>query len=267
MSSEPLTRSDLWVGVPNEADYDAAYAAVAATERGRWFLTEYAARNGCTAADRRMEQDPARAPDISAAVDRLADIAFELRERAADAALCDALEAAVREISVAYSPPAGVPEPEIDCCAGAAAAPAALEPSFVPPSAKSEAFSQAPDISSVADVTARDFEAADKAPSSDRMETSRRSIIPAPDFVFQPPQRQTNGHDAGGTEQTHALLPRLEPADPHDDPAELFEPAQDVLRMDSMPTNDSASSHAAPSPTSSRTFSVPPRRPASCPAP
>ena len=40
-------------------------------------------------------------PDVSAAAERLADIAFELRERGADAALCDALDAAVREICTA----------------------------------------------------------------------------------------------------------------------------------------------------------------------
>ena len=42
-----------------------------------------------------------RLPDISAAAERLADIAFGLRERGADGTLCDALDAAVREICAA----------------------------------------------------------------------------------------------------------------------------------------------------------------------
>ena len=42
-----------------------------------------------------------RLPDISAAAERLADIAFGLRGRGADGTLCDALDAAVREICAA----------------------------------------------------------------------------------------------------------------------------------------------------------------------
>src|SRR5271155_3164727 len=45
MSSDPLARSKIWTGAPNEAEYSAVYAAVMATERGRWFLTEFASRN------------------------------------------------------------------------------------------------------------------------------------------------------------------------------------------------------------------------------
>jgi len=45
MSSDPLARPDIWTGAPNEAEYDAVYAAVTATERGRWFLSEFANRN------------------------------------------------------------------------------------------------------------------------------------------------------------------------------------------------------------------------------
>jgi hypothetical protein len=45
MSNEPLALSDIWTGPPNEAEYDAVCAALMATERGRWFLTEYARRH------------------------------------------------------------------------------------------------------------------------------------------------------------------------------------------------------------------------------
>ncbi len=114
MSSESLARSHIWAGPPNEAEYDDVCAAVMATERGRWFLTEYASRNRNTdthavlGALARVEaalrngqttQAPAQAVDIAAAAERIQDIAFMLRERPADAALCDALDAAVREIA------------------------------------------------------------------------------------------------------------------------------------------------------------------------
>ncbi len=45
MSSDPLAQADIWAGAPNDTDYEAVYAAVTATERGRWFLAEYASRN------------------------------------------------------------------------------------------------------------------------------------------------------------------------------------------------------------------------------
>src|ERR1700733_10457467 len=45
MSSDPLAQADIWTGAPNDTEYDAVYAAVTATERGRWFLTQYANRN------------------------------------------------------------------------------------------------------------------------------------------------------------------------------------------------------------------------------
>src|SRR3984885_14058989 len=45
MSSDPLAQADIWTGAPNDTEYDAVYAAVTATERGRWFLTEFANRN------------------------------------------------------------------------------------------------------------------------------------------------------------------------------------------------------------------------------
>ncbi|MGB6539443.1 MAG: hypothetical protein WBF03_01035, partial [Xanthobacteraceae bacterium] len=52
---------------------------------------------GETAADR------SPAADARAAVERIQDIAFALRECAVDAALCDALEAATREVAEAVA--------------------------------------------------------------------------------------------------------------------------------------------------------------------
>jgi hypothetical protein len=115
MANDALALSGIDVGLPQEAaEYDAVYAAVTATERGRWFLTEFASRNrhadteSLTAAISRIEaavradapaRQAAHSSDIGGAADRLADIAMGLRERGADTMLCDALDAAVRELS------------------------------------------------------------------------------------------------------------------------------------------------------------------------
>ena len=45
MSKDTLAQSDQAATPPNEAEYNAVYAAVTATERGRWFLAEFANRN------------------------------------------------------------------------------------------------------------------------------------------------------------------------------------------------------------------------------
>jgi len=119
MSSDPLARSDIWTGAPSETEYDAVYAAVTATERGRWFLTEYANRNRhadtelLVAAMERIEAGMTASGegtangssplDLAAAAERIQDIALGLRERAVDPALCDALDAAAREISQAVA--------------------------------------------------------------------------------------------------------------------------------------------------------------------
>jgi hypothetical protein len=137
MSNEPLVLSQILAGLPDEADYDAVYAALMATDRGRRFLTEYADRNrhadttAIVSAIARIEatlrgEGPPQAdaagdlmeiaaaidriqaalaagtmpaPDVSAAIERLSDIAFMLHERPVEATLCDGLDAAVREVS------------------------------------------------------------------------------------------------------------------------------------------------------------------------
>ena len=135
MPIDPLAQ--ILSGLPDEADFDAVHAALMATERGRRFLTEYADRNrhadttAIVSAIARIEamlrgEGPPRAdatgdlmeiaaamdriqaalaagatpaPDISAAIERLLDIAFMLHERPVEATLCDGLDAAIREIS------------------------------------------------------------------------------------------------------------------------------------------------------------------------
>ena len=137
--SEPLGLLETLAGPPDAADYDAVHAVLMATERGRRFLAEYAARNRhadtamlvealgrvegairgdvappapvaasagnlveIAAALDRIETAIAAgaAPaPLAAAVERLQDIAFMLHEQPLEAAPRDALDAAVREIS------------------------------------------------------------------------------------------------------------------------------------------------------------------------
>ena len=137
MPNDPLAL--ILPGLPDEADYDAVYAALMATDRGRRFLTEFADRNrhadttAIVSAIARIEatlrgEGPPRAdaagdlmeiaaaidhieaalgagatpaPDVSVAIERLLDIAFMLHERPVEATLCDGLDAAIREISQA----------------------------------------------------------------------------------------------------------------------------------------------------------------------
>src|SRR5580700_8288696 len=146
MPNEPLVLSQILAGLPDEADYDAVHAALMATERGRRFLTEYADRNrhaettAIVSAIARIEatlrgEGPPQAdaagdlleiaaaigriqaalaagtppaPDVSAAIERLSDIAFVLHERPVEATLCDGLDAAIREISEAGARSASV---------------------------------------------------------------------------------------------------------------------------------------------------------------
>src|SRR5579863_6608251 len=139
MAHEALAQSGIDIGLSEDADYDEVYAAVTSTERGRRFLTELADRNrhadtdALMAAMARVEaavrsdaptKQASRLPDVGAAAERLADVAFELRERGADAALCDALDAAVREVCNACGE-LKIQKAEIDAAPGqASAAPA-----------------------------------------------------------------------------------------------------------------------------------------------
>jgi hypothetical protein len=138
MPHEPLALPEILAGLPDEADYDAVHAALMATERGRRFLAEFANRNrnadttmvvgaiarveaairgeatapaAAAVADDLLEiaavidrleaaiaAGAAQAGDVSAAIERISDIAFMLHERSVEASLCDALDAAVRDI-------------------------------------------------------------------------------------------------------------------------------------------------------------------------
>lgn len=126
-----------------DAEYEAIFAEIAATERGRWFLSEHIKRNRAADTDRLVgslaraeaamrgdatEKSPgAQADDLAklaaaigqveammtagapsaadglAVSERIEDVAFALREREIDPALCDALESALFELGDAFA--------------------------------------------------------------------------------------------------------------------------------------------------------------------
>ncbi len=138
MPDDALKLSDVLAALPQEADYDVAYAALAATQQGRWFLREFADRNrhadthmllgALVRVEAAMRGDPEpripaflarefvelgaalgrieaeiaasglQAEGSLAATERIQDVAFALRDREVDSRLCDALEVAVSEL-------------------------------------------------------------------------------------------------------------------------------------------------------------------------
>jgi hypothetical protein len=126
-----------------DAEYEAIHAEIAATERGRWFLSEHVKRNRAADTDRLVDslaraeaalrggavaampnpfaEDLAQlaaaigqveaviaaggAPAAGglAASERIQDIAFALRERETDSVLCEALESALFELGDAFA--------------------------------------------------------------------------------------------------------------------------------------------------------------------
>lgn len=201
----------------HEAEYDAVHAAVTATERGRWFLSEYANRmrkadtDLVMAALARIEASIGGGPlpqtllwsadfaeavphdRIVVAAERLADLCFRLRESAVDAALCDGIEAAAQEIYQACG------------TANPATAAAAVPPAPV------AAFAMAPiaaEERSDAALPAID----DDRSSAVRQEAdeSPRWHIEGPDFLFQPDAPEPDRdrvEPADRAERRHALLP------------------------------------------------------------
>jgi hypothetical protein len=297
MANNPLALLGIVAEPPQEAEYDAVYAAVTATERGRWFLTEFARRNrhadtgalmamlarieAAVTTDARMNQSVVT-PNLAAAAEEIADIAFGLRERGADSALCDALDAAVRHIGAASGsapdgqeaadrapPPEAVPAipagetlpsaaDRIDERADSADKPAGFEfelqdrEEFATAAAALAASLSALDGQSIEE--SRDAPAAEQQPATAAAIPPSVGVIPAhdyttpveaelqpvpvanaarwyieaPDFVFQPTARSTNGHavpSSNTSGELQPLPPRQRLANPQDDPAELFEPA------------------------------------------
>src|ERR1700722_12577125 len=145
MANELLALSEILARLPDEADFDAASAALMATERGREFLAEYARRNrhadtqmvvsALARVEAAVRGEPApqaalalpeiaseierigaglaggkTVDDISAAIERIHDVAFMLHERPVEPSLRDAFDDAVRKLSDALTQPAGLVE-------------------------------------------------------------------------------------------------------------------------------------------------------------
>jgi hypothetical protein len=143
MSTDPVQLPELLAALPREGDYDAVYAEVMKTARGRWFLSEYSARTrdadtqaliGAIArVEAAIRDDPPASisgalarelDDLATAIhgieeamaaggilardgfpaaERIQDIAFALREGKVDAAMCEALEAASRQLAHVFA--------------------------------------------------------------------------------------------------------------------------------------------------------------------
>ena len=236
MSHDSLASLGANPGLLQEAQYEAVYAAVSATERGRWFLAEFASRNRHAATDRltaalaRIEAAvgvngvgqaaageatagdangkhwPRRA-DIAAAAQRISDIAFGLRERTADPALCDALEAAVRDLIAAC----GKPAVALDALSGEAELGASVAGTETLPATKNAA----------------PYATSGTVAASQAQSSSPRWFIEPPDLVYRAPDRETNSQTMTASESAqtpHALLPvsSLLPG-PQDKPEELLD--------------------------------------------
>ena len=280
------------------------YAAVTATERDRSFSTELANRNrhpdtdALMAAIARIEaalgsdapaKQSTRLPDISAAAERLADIAFGLRERGADGTLCDALDAAVREICAACGGDAkthetgnqrhatirpksfrgGSPVADDTVAADAplspepfdmalqdsekfAAAAAALAASLTALGEEAQTASEPEDASSATAAIPPHNDQAVSAPQPAAAAKQRPHWhIEGPDFVFHQPQREANEGAAGFSAQPSQ--PRALLPGPQLLPSPQEDPAElfepSPKRVAVLPASAPATSVAKPAPT------------------
>lgn len=273
MSNDPPALSGIGAGLPQEAEFDAVYAAVTATERGRWFLTEYSSRNrhadinSLVNAIARIEavvrndtigSERTGAPDIHAATERIADIAIGLRDRAADLALCDALDAAVRELCQAVGSSAAnhdakdaatkaamiaaartAPlDEELPSSTGSfdlempdsdefARAATALAASLGALTDDAETARQAQSISALTVITHHDDQAGSEPQPVEPANHAPRWYIAPPDFVLHPTRREADARAVESPSQsglTDSPAAQFLP-DPQDDPADLFESA------------------------------------------
>jgi hypothetical protein len=236
MSSDPLAQADIWTGAPSDTEYDAVYAAVTATERGRWFLAEYANRN--RHADTQLLVDALARIEDAVRTDAPTQIASGVAPAAADV-----VAAVVEPGPATVTQDAGVAAEATDYDLARAfkaelaendefaAAVAALASSLTLLAEKDEpALAEkdelAPDPQSQPAVTVippPDYtEASAPPPVKAQADPSPRWYIEPPDFVFH---RSDQGKNKDEIESPVSQLP----AGPDDDPAELFEPASNGI--------------------------------------
>jgi hypothetical protein len=267
MSQDPLALAGFNSAARHEAEYDAVYAAVTATERGRWFLSEYANRNraantdlvvaalarieaaigGITArsdtpahpaiacANGHHSADVADAVPITkiiVAAERIADISFRLRESAVDASLCDDIEGVAREIYEACGPSTAnvaTPVAEVPSPSDEARTDIIASREQIPPAMVMT--SEALDAVTPAMDDGADFQ----SPVASPVDETPRWHIEGPDFLFQPAAKESDQESiepARRPELRHTLLPQtLFQPGPKDDPADLFDAAGSAVAV------------------------------------
>jgi hypothetical protein len=263
MSSDPLAQADIWTGAPSDTEYDAVYAAVTGTERGRWFLTEYANRN--RHADTQLLADalarieaaiarkaPAQAANGAAPLAAITATAGETVtvEAVVDTSLNGKSVAAATADDAANddAPVVGLHElAENKKFAEAVAALASQltmlgEETEPPPSLHENAESAAELQSIQAEIVMPPADytpVVPPPPAKAEAPSAPRWYIEPPDFLFRPTDREPH-HD-----EIALPAPQLT-SGPHDDPADLFEPQGGGAVVQVV---NGAALHAAPQPT------------------
>jgi hypothetical protein len=233
MSSDPLAQADIWTGAPSDTEYDAVYAAVTATERGRWFLTEYANRNRY--ADTQLLVDALARIEDAVRTDAPAQAAFDPTPPAADTAAAAvepaAADASQIESAVPEATDSGATEDDLARAFKTelaendefAEAVAALASSLTLLTEKDEPAPEPQSQPAVTVIPPPDYTEASAPPAvKAQADPAPRWYIEPPDFVFH---RSDQGKNKGGIEPPGSQLP----AGPDDDPADLFEPVSDGI--------------------------------------
>jgi hypothetical protein len=230
MSSQTLAQSDEAAGPPSEAEYNAVYAAVTATERGRWFLKEFANRNRSADTDLIVAAIARIEAAIAGGVaPQAAQVRDQVRDLALAAAAVEPVRAAVGERDDDAAAADSVPQPQAQSDEDYSEAVAAIAASLtvrleesvkelVPEGAIAQSVSQddtageaarVPQAPSVlaAPQTARPQMTA--APGRVAQDNATRWHIEGPDFVFgagDSDDKSAGGGPAGPSPQMHAQL-------------------------------------------------------------
>jgi hypothetical protein len=233
MSSDPLAHADIWTGAPSDTEYDAVYAAVTATERGRWFLAEYANRN--RNADTQLLANALARIEAAIARDEPAHAMNGATSAGAAAAPIEAFPTAVTdeerfaaEIANDGEAHAGLFDMELAESQKLAEAIAELGSSLSSLTEPVETGPEPQSGSADSVIPPPDYTASPAPPAPPQSASAPGLYIEPPDFVFRSaePKAISNGRDESSDEsrQARSVPAGLQfSANPEDDPAELFE--------------------------------------------
>ena len=256
MSSDPLAHADIWTGAPSDTEYDAVYAAVTATERGRWFLAEYANRNRnadtqlLTNALARIEAAVARdaAPrDMNGATSAAAGIAVAPNEAFPTAVTEEERFAA--EIANDDESPVSLFAMELAESKKLAEAIAQLGSPLSALTGRAETDHEPQSGSADSVMPPPDYAPSPAPPPLPQSVSAPRWYIDPPDFVFRSaePKPISNGRNqlSGESGQARPAPAELQsPSSPEDDPADLFEqPGSAVLPAQVFASPEGAPQH------------------------